>query len=212
MKNEKLLNAIEERNFELFASEFASIKNQLSEKEKQSLLTEIVAHYFEDDDFPFFKQVLDKIIESKVSLNFPIEHWAPTFLCLAINEFSQQLFDYLLRYGAKLNYVGDKYFNESEETIKREVEHNTMRYWTCLDFAGLKLADMLTVDFQFAEMSWDKVKDIDPEEEEPVGNITISKRVYINLLEQSKYLHDLIKLDRLVDHIKSLGGKTYEEL
>lgn len=211
MKTKELTKAIEERNFELFTSEFESIKNQLSEKEKQSLLVEIVDNYFDDDDFSFFKQVLDKIIESKVSLNFCIDHWAPTFLCLAINEFSQQLFDYLLRYGAKLNYVGDKYFNESEETIKREVESASMRYWTCLDFAGLKLADMLTVDFQFAEMSWDKVKDIDPEEE-PVGNITISKREYINLLEQSKYLHDLIKLDGLVDHIKSLGGKTYEEL
>ena len=210
LKTDILLRHIENNDLEKFLVEWSIVKNQLNEKEKQELLVTIIENYFEDDEFPYFKKVLDKIIESKVSLNFSIEHWAPTFLCLAVNVFSRDLFDYFLRNSAKLNYVGDEYIAESEETIKREVEEDVQRYSTCLDFAGLKMADMLTVDFNCREMSWDKLKDFNLEE--LVGDITISKRDYLELLEQSKYLHDLIKLDGLIDHIKSLGGKEYSEL
>jgi hypothetical protein len=211
LKTDKLLRTIKSNDLNNFFVEWSIVKNQLTEKEKQDLLVDIFEYYYEEDEFPFFKNILDKIIESKVSLNFSIKYWTPTFLSIAINRTSRQLFDYLLRYGAKLNFIGDKYEGESEETIKKEVEDDNDRYSTCLDFAQLKLDDMLTTDFNLAEMSWEKIKDYDPDEE-PVGNITISKREYLQLLEQSEYLHDLIKLDRLVDHIKSLGGKEYSEL
>lgn len=211
LKTDKLLKTIKSKDLENFLVEWSILKNQLTEKEKQDLLLTVIDYYYEDDEFPFFKNILDKIIESKVSLNFSIKYWTPTFLSVAVNHTSRQLFDYLLRNGSKLNFIGDKYEGESEETIKQELEFVCSRYSTCLDFAGLKLADMLTVDFCFAKMSWEKVKDFDPDEE-PVGNITISKREYLQLLEQSQYLHDLIKLDRLVDHIKSLGGKEYSEI
>ena len=85
------------------------------------------------------------------------------------------------------------------------------RYSTCLDFAKDVLADMLTVDYNYyvpetgnRNKAW---LDIDENEE-----ITIKKQEYFYLVEQSQYLHDLIQTDRLVDHIKSLDGKIYEQL
>ncbi len=211
LKTDKLLTLIKSKDLENFLVEWSILKNQITEKEKQELLVTIIDYYYEENEFTFFKNIFEKIIESKVSLNFSIKYWTPTFLSVAVNHTSRQLFDYLLRYGAKLNFIGDKYEGESEETIKQEVRDDNDRYSTCLDFAQLKLDDMLTTDFDLAEMAWDKVKDFDPNEE-PIGNITITKREYILLLEQSEYLHDLVKLDRLVDHIKSLGGKEYSEI
>ena len=161
---------------------------------------------------PVMLGILDEIIDSKVSLDFIVDHWAPTFLSLAVYRTSRQLFDYLVRKGANINFIGDSYAFETEEAIKREVGENGFeRYATCLDFAETKLADALTTDYNYSV----------PEEIENYGawldfdrneEITIKKQDYYYLLEQSLYLRDLIHTDRLVDHIKSLGGKTYEQL
>jgi hypothetical protein len=210
LKIDKLLRTIKSKDLENFFVEWTILKNQLTENEKQDLLVNAL-DYYEDDEFPFFKNILDKIFESKVSLNFSIKYWTPTFLSVAINHTSRQLFDYFLRNGAKLNFIGDKYKGESDDTIKHEVEDDNQRYYTCLDFAQLKLDDMLTCDYDINKDAWNMVKNFDPNEEAD-GNITIRKIEYLQLLEQSEYLHDLIKLDRLVDHIKSLGGKEYSEL
>jgi len=212
MMADQIINAIEIKDFSDFEKVWKTLGNGLTEIEKQNILTEIVEYHYSDKSFNFFIKVFNKIIDSKVSLDFNIAHWAPTFLSLVVMKASKKLFDYFLRKGANINFIGDSYAFETEETIQQEIEKFGMkRYSTCLDFAELKLSDDLTVRYNYAVpevkeyfASW---QEIDDKEE-----ITIPKRDYYYLVEQSQYLHDLIHTDRLVDHIKSLGGKTYVQL
>ena len=150
METMHILRIIAEKDFPVFLSEWKSIKDQLTEKEKQKLIFEILEDQYSDDSFGFYVKVLDKIIESKVSLDFNIDNWAPTLLSLTVHLVSRQLFDYFLQKGASLNYIGDYYAFESDETIQREVGDSlSMRYETCLDFAENKLADALTTDYNY---------------------------------------------------------------
>lgn len=203
--NTQLTEAIEAKDLSQFEKVWLAQRNNLTEVDKQTLLRVIVSDYYSDKQFVFFVKVFDAIIDSKVSLDFNIDHWAPTFLSLVVTKASRQLFDYFLRKGANINFIGDTYTYDAADTPNEE------RYATCLDFAELKLADSLTVDYNYSvpdtkeyNTSW---QDIHDKEE-----ITINKRDYYYLIEQSQYLHDLIHTDRLVDHIKSLGGKRYVQL
>ena len=212
MTTNQILKTLETKDIADFEKVWNELNNNFTEKDKQNLLTEIVDYHYSDKYFSFYVKVFDKILYSKVSLDFNINNWAPTFLSLVIMKASPSLFDYFLRKAANINFIGDKYAFETEEIIKQETEEMGMqRYATCLDFAEQKLADKLTVDYNYAvpelseqTISW---RDINPTEE-----ITIKKQEYYNLVEQSHYLHDLIQTEKLVDHIKSLGGKTYKQL
>lgn len=212
MTARQILKHIEKNDFDAFQSDWLNLKETLTEKEKQKLLTEILDDHYSEKNFSFFIKVFDKIIDTKISLDFSIDHWAPTLLSLVAHKASRQLFDYFLRKGATLNFIGDRYAFETEETIKREVGADlTYRFSTCLDYALLKLGDTLTVYYSYSVpetkeyvTSW---QDINENEE-----ITIKKQDYYYLIEQSQYLHDLIHTDRLVDHIKLLGGKTYVQM
>ncbi|MEI6140575.1 MAG: hypothetical protein WCP85_15005 [Mariniphaga sp.] len=212
MKNIQILKILAEKDFPAFLAEWKAIKEQLTQKEKQDLIVQILDDQYSDDYFGFYVKVFDKIIEGKVSLDFNIDHWATTLLSLTVHLVSRQLFDYFLRKGASLNFIGDTYAFESEESIQREVGSSlSMRYETCLDFAENKLADALTTDYNYHVPEKEKDithwADVGSKEE-----ITINKQDYYYLLEQAKYLRDLIHTDRLVDHIKTLGGKTYRQL
>jgi hypothetical protein len=68
----------------------------------------------------------------------------------------------------------------------------------------------LTVDYNFIPAKIPKNIDLRAIDNEEI--ITISKSEYFNLIEQSQYLNELINMDKIVDHIKSLNGKTYNEL
>lgn len=212
MNTKQILQTIQNKDFTSFTLVWNEHKQSMSEHDKQHLLTEIVGYYYSDADFSFFVSVFNTILKSKVSLNFCIDHWAPSFLSLVVNNASIQLFDYFIKKGADINFIADEYAFESEETIQRETgEIGNARYSTCLDFAELTLADLLTIDYNYYVpktteqlQTWQEVDDAE--------QITISKRGHLYLLEQSHYLHDLIHTHRLVNHIKSLGGKTYKEL
>jgi len=212
MMTTQIINHIKAKDFPSFEKEWRVLKHNLSEVDKQNLLIEILSYHYTEKVFEFYIKVFNKIIDSKVSLDFNIEHWAPTFLSLVAYQSSRQLFDYFVGKGASLNFIGDIYAFESEETIKNEVGDNlNLRYWTCLDFVGIVLADALTVDYNFHvpevteyDTHWSDCNDKD--------EITIRKKDYYYLIHQSQYLHNLIHTDRLIDHIKSLGGKTYQQL
>ena len=210
MANDNLLVAIENLDFKAFSINWNTIKNKLTEQEKQFLLTEIVFYHYSDKYFSFFKKVLDIIIDTKVSLNFNTDLWSPTFLSLAIDKASRKLFDYLLYKGASINFVGDSFAFDNPDSSMLEMDELN-QFATCLDFAELKLADALTTDYNYSvpeeeenNVSW---PDIDDKEE-----IIIRKQDYYYLLEQAQYLKALIHTDRLIGHIKSLGGKTYQPL
>ena len=212
MTTNKIIKSVETKDIIDFEKVWTDLRNSLTETDKQKLMTEIIDYHYSDKDFGFYVKVFDKITDSKVSLDFNIDHRAPTFLSLFVMKASRQLFDYFLRKGANINFVGDSYAFETAETIKQETEElGIERYSTCLDFAELKLADDLNVHYSYyvpdiidSKTSW---QGIDDKEE-----ITIKKQDYFYLVEQSQYLHDLIHTNRLVDHIKSLGGKTYKQL
>ncbi|MBN2730244.1 MAG: hypothetical protein JXR53_13550 [Bacteroidales bacterium] len=209
---DQLLKAINSHDILGFEKVWNDIENDISEKDKQKLLTEILDNYYSEKKSTFFIKVFDKIIDSKVSLDFSIDHWTPTFLSLAVHKSSQRLFDYFLKRGANVNFIGDSYVFETKKTIKPETkELDIERYSTCLDFAENKLADLLSVDYNYFVPDKDEEihhwSEIDCKEE-----ITIRKIDFYYLVEQSQYLQDLIHTDSLIDYIKSIGGKTYEEL
>ncbi|MBK7147597.1 MAG: hypothetical protein IPH78_01945 [Bacteroidetes bacterium] len=212
MKTNPLIKAIETKNFSDFEKAWTKLHNRLTETDKQHLLTEIIDYHYTDKEFHFYVNVFDKIIDSKVSLDFNIDLPAPTLLSLVVLKGSRKLFDYFLRKGANLNFIGDTYAFMPEESTQPDIEEpDTERYSTCLDFAEHRLADDLVVNYRSLVIdikeyitNW---QGIDDKEE-----ITVKKRDYYCLLEQSEYLRDLIRYGRLVEHIKSLGGKTYSQL
>jgi hypothetical protein len=208
---ENLLEHISNRDLTAFLTEWNDIKNDLDEVQKQELLTQLIAFHYDEKDFDFFRKVMDAIIEDKLNLDFHIEHWAPTFLSLSVHVVSQNLFDYLLSKGANINFIGDPYAFEDDEYVRNELKLEDRRYATCLDFARLKLQDMMSADYHYQRPDWSGIEaswaEIDPSEE-----MTVSKRFYAYLVEQSQYLYELIHLNQLITHIIKSGGKGYSEL
>jgi len=183
-------------------------------EEKQSLIFQFLEFQFsENQDFDIDGIfTLNSLIKTaNISLDFHIQHKAPSLLCYSVYTCSKHLFNFLLKNNASINYIVDMYYYESKETIKDEVgSTKNERYLTCLDFAELQLADMLTVDYNYTIPKHDtsiKLSDIDSGE-----GISVQKKQYYYLLEQAKYLKDVIETSNLISHIKSCGGKTYEEL
>ena len=208
---ENLLEHIDNRDLTGFINEWNNSKGDFDESGKQELLTQIIAFHYDDGEFDFFRKILDAITEDPVNLDFHIEHWAPTFLCLAVHVVSRNLFDYLLSKGAGINFVGDPYAFEDDEYLRQELKLEDRRYATCFDFAGLKLSDMMSSDYHYQKPDWTGIEaswaEIDASEE-----MTVSKRYYAYLVEQSQYLFELIHLNQLMEHIRDSGGKGYNEL
>ena len=208
---ENLLEYIRNRDLTAALIEYDKVKNELDEVQKQEILAQIIAFHYDDKDFDFFRKVMDAIMEDNLNLNFNIEHWAPTFLCLAVHVVSQNLFDYLLSKGANINFIGDPYAFEDDEYVRTELKIEDRRYATCLDFAQLKLTEMMSSDYHYQRPDWTGIEvpwaEIDPSEE-----MTVSKRFYAYLIEQSQYLYELIHLNQLIEHIRKSGGKRYIDL
>jgi hypothetical protein len=208
---ENLIEHISNRDPEGFIAEYNNIKNDLDEVQKQELLTQVIAFHYDEKDFDFFKKIMDIIIEDNLNLNFNIEHWAPTFLSLSVHVVSQTLFDHLISKGADINFIGDPYALEDDEYVREELKITDRAYSTCLDFAQLKLGEMMSTDYHYQRPDWTGVEvpwaEIDSSEE-----ITVSKRFYAYLVEQSQYLYELIHLNQLIGHIRKSGGKKYSEI
>ncbi len=209
METAKLLRHIENLDFVQFQNEWNLIKSQSTENERQLLLVKIIENYYHKANFSFYVKVFDEILHIKTSLDFNIDHWAPTLLSLAVHHSSKMTFQYFIRKGANINFIGDSFFNYTESEIENESELND-RYASCLDFANLKYSDMFSCDYNFSPPFFD----IEERKHNENANdeIVISKGHYFDLVEQSIYLQDLIHLDRVRDYIIDSGGKTYEEL
>ena len=208
MNTTELLTAIENRNFIEFQECWHSKKNESTENERQLLITEILDDFYQKSDFSFFVKVFDEILKTKTSLDFAIDHWAPSFLSLAVHKCSKKLFMYFLSKGANINFIADSFLFLDEN--EKDCEDELLRYDTCLDFADLKLGDKLSVDYNFSapDIDIDELKQNESSKE----IVSISKDHYFNLLEQSIYLQDIVHLDRVRDYMISSGAKTYEEL
>jgi hypothetical protein len=72
---------------------------------------------------------------------------------------------------------------------------------------------MIYIDFNFAKPDEDFLDmNVHPVSIDRSEEITVKKMDYCDLMWQSAYLHKLIETENLIEHIKSLGGKTYSEL
>jgi hypothetical protein len=213
MKLEKFLKPIEHRDLENFISLFNTYKNDLTEEFKQQLLVQIVDKYSSIREFPFFKNIFDAIIGSKLNLNFNIDHWAPSFLSLVVFKTpSIEILDYFVRKGANINFIADFYFFENEELI--EQEEVLPRYFTTLDIAMRTRDDMLVVDnFSYTYRSTEEFKGVENWRQMNCNEtIEVNKKDYFELIEQSMYLQNLILIDELIDYIVLIGGKEYDEI
>lgn len=209
---QQLNEILELKRYDDFFSSLPKIVSELTEEERQELLVDLITYHYDRELFSDFKKAFDLIIGSKLNLNFNIEQWAPTFLSLIVSVSPERkLFDYFIKKGANINYIGDSYAFEDEETIKREVEYDSQRYFTCLDFVELKLADLIVVDYNYCPPTREELEKSHKNQGNN-KNITISASEYHHLLEQSQYLWDLIYTNKIKDHIISSGGKTYSEL
>jgi len=204
-----IIDFIEKRDINGMQTKWHLLKDTLSEMKKQRLLVEIVEYYYDKKDFSFFEIVFDEIIDETVSLNFNIEHKATSLLSLTVYSRSRQLFDYFVKKGANINFLATSIAFEEETQIEEESLNG--HFESCLDFAELELADMLTIHYLY-EVPERKDKDKRWNDFDKKDKITISKREYYYLIAQAEYLKELIELDHFVDHIKSLGGKTYPQL
>lgn len=208
---EQLIELLELKQYDDFFSGLPKVILEMTEKERQELLVDIIDFHYDRNLFSKFKKAFDLIIGAKLNLNFNIDHWASTFLSLVVLRApSFQLFEYFLKKGADINFIGDTLFFEEGESLEFEKKHLLYgQFQTCVDFTQIKLNDLLTTDYNFdvpgkrSEGDW---RDTTHE------NITISKSEYLYLYEQSEFLFDIINTDRLFDHMKRIGGKTYEEL
>lgn len=179
----------------------------LSEKEKQQILVTIIEDYYNHNFFSKFKKIFNLLIGDKLNLNFNINSYAPTLLSLVIQKApSYQLFEFFINKGADLNFIGDTFAFEDEESLKFEIEnYSATRYQTCLDFANQKSADLLGNDFGFDVPNNKSLNMKD-------DNITLTKSEYLYLYNQSQYLFDVVNTERLIGFIKQIGAKTFEEL
>lgn len=166
-----------------------------TEADRQQLLAYILSNLYHKKYFSFFIKVFDIILYQKTNLNFLLDidiYFAPSLLSLVASKADIQLFDYFVRQGAIINYVIKRTDRVGEE------------YCTCLDF----LLEIYTDKFDSYDAApFDtEFEDRDLDEE---GSIQISKSEY-NILKWHSYcLYKIIYLDRLINHIKTRGGKTY---
>ena len=169
----------------------------LTEADRQQLLAYILSNLYHKKYFSFFIKVFDIILYQKTNLNFLLDidiYFAPSLLSLVASKADIQLFDYFVRQGAIINYVIKRTDRVGEE------------YCTCLDF----LLEIYTDKFDSYDAApFDtEFEDRDLDEE---GSIQISKSEY-NILKWHSYcLYRIIYLDRLITHIKAIGGKTYSQ-
>jgi len=205
MKPHELIELIEQNKFKEFNTELRANIKGYTEKQRQKLLVDIMDCYYHRDMFLEYLQTFDIIIGKKLNLNFNIDHWAPTFLSLVtLRAPHKDIFDYFIGKGADINFVGDSCaFDKIKEVCILP------RYLTCLDFIEFTFYDFfLTFGYDIPkkkiEGHWTKYNNED--------TITLTKSEYLHLHEQSKFLFDLIHTDKLTDHIKRCGGKTYNEL
>ncbi len=207
-----LIELLEQNKYHIFFAELPTFIGKMPEKQRQELLVDIVDCYYNHNRFSEFKNAFDLIIGDKLNLDFNIEHWAPSFLSLVVLRWPIiELFDYFTKKGANINFISDTLAFESAEDLEFEEKQLLFgRYQTALDFAQIKLDDKLSCDYYYGLPQ--------SEPEQPCDNVnnneivTISKAEYMELQEQSWYLKDLVHTSRLIDYIKSLGGKTFEEL
>lgn len=203
---DQLLGMVAPRNPEslkAFQTAWQVLEPHLSEREKQEFLIILIDGHYHHHYFVYFKTLLDIILHQRINLNFSIDHWAPTFLSLAIEKASRPLFDYLVGKGAQINFIGDRNLFDADPNL----EDGSERYWTALDYATIKVADMMSIDYNYAvpESLCDCL-------EESNEQIVISKALYCDLLEQAVYLQKLIRIDNIADHIASIGGKHFHDL
>ena len=213
MKTEELINLLEEQKFDAFYLKLTKLNTGLTNVEKQELLVNIIDYHYTNEKALFYKKAFDLIIGGNLNLDFNIDHWAPTFLSLVVLRApSTDLMAYFIEKGADLNFIGDTLAFEKGKNLEFEKKYLLFnQYQTCLDFAQIKLNDLLTVDYSYevpkrkVDLDWRELIDEN-------DTINLSKREYLYLHEQAEYLHDLIKTDKLMDYIKLKGGKTFEEL
>ena len=128
---------------------------------------------------------------------------------MVILKSSLQLFEYFVRKGANINFIGDQYAYETEDSINQEtLEWGLTRYYTCLDFALLKLEDDFLIHYNFKVPSKEDIVHQELKED----RVVIEKEALNDLLEQAQYLKNLIFTDKIITFIKLNGGKTYVEL
>lgn len=211
----QLNEILEAKLYDDFFNELPKIVLELTEEERKTLLVDIIDYHYTYKYHKEFVDSFDLLIDTntKLNLNFNIDHWAPTFLCLVILRAPfVDLFDYFIKKGADINFVGDVLAFENEVNYEFEKKFLLFgQFQTCLDFIDNILGDLFMVDY-FHEVPGKRIEEDWREVTEDEGDITIPKKEYLNLYEQAEYLYALISTEKLKRHIIFSGGKIFDEI
>ena len=190
-----------------FVSELQAHINEFNEAERQELLVDIMDCYYHQDMFSEYKKAFDIIIGTKLNLNFNIDHWAPSFLCLVtLRAPHQNIFDYFVKKGAEINFIADTSTFDKSINDKGDI---LPRYLTCLDFVEFSFYDFFLAYSYHIPKKKIKGQWMEYNDDE---SITITKSEYLYLHEQAEYLSDLISTDKLKDYIVDCGGKARDDV
>ncbi len=183
----------------------------LSEKEKQELLFEIMNRFYRHYNYDEFITIFDKIQSTPINLNFNIKHRSVTFLSLVVCKAPHlKLVNYFIKKGACINFVGDTLAFVPKESLEfAEIHLDGNRYQTCLDFADAELDNLISKDLSF------DFKSIGPKFicEDPLSQrsrMLIDTNEYSELYAQKQYLRRIILTRRVIDYLKALGAKNYD--
>lgn len=212
MKTELIIEHINNRDLDKFYSLWKEVNKDFAEEDKQELLTDIIDDFYSENEYLFFTKIFDQIIDSKLDLNFQIDHFAPTFLTLVIlNAPSIELFDYFVNKGADINYVGDTFAFYTEKEIEEEKELQLFpQYQTCLDFIEICIED-LEMYINMPALT-QEVEELLKDKETITIKGNASQNNDSEFYKEPNYTEDLAKTEELKEHIIKLGGKRYEEL
>lgn len=118
-----------------FTEELNTNIKTIKGNEKQQLLTDIIDYYYDKKQHSFIKKAFDLIIDSKLNLNFNIDHWAPTFLSLVVIGAPHiELFEYFIKKEPTLTLLETPGHFILRKTRKQKknlrCSNNIKRVWT----------------------------------------------------------------------------------
>jgi len=208
---EKFIEYIENKDYNGLKQHWLREKGNYTDCDKQKLLYNIFLSFYKDKEYAFFRKLLKLFTDDKVNLNFSTDDYYCTLLSLAISMPSKILFNLFLEHGAKINFVGDKFAFENEESIKKELESGTERYFTCMDFANEIWGDYFIL-FHHWRPDIDKYSSEQSIAIDDKEMVTLPLRELVYYMEQANELHDIIITGEIIDELERNGAKRYDTM
>jgi hypothetical protein len=209
----RLHHSLKRYDFAVMKSDWKFLRGKISIAEQREIvnlfLNDCINHHL---DFRFMKKEFDVLLQYGFNLNYQMDEFTPTPLCVAIKCFSSEMLGYFIEKGVKVNFIIDEYFFEPDAKLKEEP-----LFTTALSFAEWLQADMMALDYAPFRISREEYHKYHGEKNimdkyfpDIEFDITASELRWLR--KSAVYLYELIELDKIIGVLKSHGAKHYDEL